>query len=89
MFRQVLYSLCEQVRKVFLMRFEGKQWIYTLKLCIVGSDLLVKMQARNRATVVHAFLHDGDRSVIAGCFYGKRRQAPARTAASGEQTGPL
>ena len=83
MFRQVLNGFCYKSRQVLLVGLECEEGMNALECRVVRSDLLVEMQPRDGATVIYAFLHNGDRGIIARGLYGKRHQATPRAPAAG------
>ena len=89
MFRQVLNGFCHKTRQVLLVGLEREEGMNALECRVVRSDFRVEMQPRDSATVVYAFLYNGDRGIIARGLYGKRHQATPRAAAAGGQTSPL
>jgi hypothetical protein len=86
---QVLDGLCYESCEVLLVRLERQERMHALEDVVVRRDFLVEVQSRDSVAGVHAFLHDGDRGVIAGRFNRERHKAPSRMAARKERPHPL
>ena len=86
---QMLNGFCYQVCQVLLVRLERQERMHALEDVVVRCDLLVEVQSRDSAAMVHAFLDNGDRGIIAGCFYRECRETPSRMTARKGRSQPL